>query len=149
MADTSNFSNTQLHDYLNSFSKMLPKDAMWDTFKTLIESLKFALLNGENPSRLSKRIRRERHYKKPCLTPLSSTQAKLDIGEVKRLRALAKAKPLIPGMLKLDPYRQEILILRKNGASQLDIKYWLVASKSVVVSQPTIHRYLNALESHG
>jgi hypothetical protein len=92
---------------------------------------------------------RERHRKEASLVALSTTQAQLDIAEVKRLRELAKAKPLVPGKRKLDGYRQEIMTLRQNGASQIDIKYWLLASKGIAVSQPTIHRYLNAIESHG
>lgn len=143
------FLNTKLYECLTSFSETLPKDALWHEFRTLIEALKFALLNGENPVKLSKRIRRERYKKEPSLIPLSEHGATLDIAEVKRLRKLAKATPLIPGARKLDPYRQEIIVLRKNGASQMDIKYWLLASKGVASSQPTIHRYLTALESNG
>lgn len=147
--DSSHFLNAQLHTILTSFSNMLPKDAVWESFHMLINSLKFALLNGENPSRLSKRIRRERHRKEASLIPLSSTQAQLDIAEVKRLRGLVKVKPRIPGEQKLDRYRQEIVMLRQNGASQIEIKYWLFARKGLKVSQPTIHRYLNAIQMHG
>jgi len=148
LTESFNFSNTQLYEHLRDFSQTLPQDAPWQTFKTLIEAVKFALLNGENPSRLSKRIRRERHRNEPHLIPLSGTKAQLDIAEIKRLRQLAKDKPLIPGSRKLDSYRQEIATLRQQGASQMDIKYWLIATYGVTVSQSTIHRYLNML-SHG
>ncbi len=148
MNNHTQFLNTQLYEKLHAFAQTLPKDAAWENFKMLIESLKFALLNGENPTRLSKRIRRERHRKEASLIPLSPTQAQLNLSEVKRLRQLAKEKLSIPGVRKLDGYRQEILVLRQQGASQIDIKHWLLTTKSVIVSQPTIHRYLHALQSH-
>lgn len=110
---TAGFLNTKLYELLENFSHHLPKDVIWDEFMLLIESLKFALLNGENPRKLAKRIRRERHNKMPSLMPLIQEQAALDITEIKRLRKLAKAKPLIPGSKKLDVYRQEIVTLRK------------------------------------
>jgi hypothetical protein len=139
------FINATLHDQLQSFTQTLSKDTAADTVRVLIESLLCALRNGENPTQLSKRIRRERYRKTPTLLPLAATQAVLDIAEIKRLRTLGKAEAFIPGARKLDAYRQEISRLRDSGASQSDIKYWLLANKSVVVSQPTIHRYLQAL----
>jgi hypothetical protein len=146
--NTTDLLNAKLYDYLATFEKIVPKDEVWQEFKSLIEALKFALLNGENPAKLCKRIRRERYTNESSLTPLTWQQAASDMVEVKRLRKLAKAKPIIPGARKLDKYRQEIVTLAKQRASQADIKYWLLAKKGVAVSQPTIHRYLMALESY-
>lgn len=145
--DSTEFINTKLYEYLHSFYKTMSQDITMDHFKQLINALKFAILNGENPAQLCKRIRRERYYREPSIEPLKAQQAVLDIEEVKRLRRLAKAKPLIPGGRKLDIYRQEIVTLRKIGASQMDIKYWLLAKKGVSISQPTLHRYLTGLEA--
>ncbi len=142
---SSDFLNAQLYKYLEAFIRTLPRDKSSEVFNPLMESILFALRNGENPVKLTKRIRRERYKKEPILLPLSDAQAELDIGEIKRLRSLAKMKPLLPGARKLDRYRQEIQQLQQKGASQQDIRIWLRANRNVEVSQPTIHRYLKAI----
>jgi len=142
------FINAKLHQHLQSLRRNLPQADIAQAANTLIDSLLYALANGESPQQLIKRIRRER-YKKPMpLSPLASAQAITDIHEVKRLRAIAKAKPIVPGARKLDRYRQEVEQLRKSGASHIDIKFWLLANRGTKVSQPTIHRYLKVISKH-
>lgn len=145
ISPTATFINTQLHRQLEFFAKTLPKDTATEALIPLIDALLFALRNGENPRQLISRIRRERYKKEPSLLSLTNVQAALDVNEIKQLRALAKAKTLVPGTCKLERYRQEISQLRRNGASHMDIKIWLLANKSVNVSQSTIHRYLKAI----
>ncbi len=136
------FINHHLYKHVQTFAETLPKDGNWDVFKTLMESLLFALRNGENPSHLAKRIRRQRNKTSLTLEPLSHAQAVSDLEAIKRLHALAQTRTLIPGNRSLDRYRQEIQQLRNSGASQNDIRLWLLANRNCKVSQPTLHRYL-------
>lgn len=139
--------NSHLHQYISVIIKALPNDHYAATTKQLFDALNTALLKGEIPEKLARRIRREHSRREVTLTSMDRENAARQVAEIKRLRQITRAKPSVPGSGKIDKYRSEIEMLRQAGASQMDIKYWLAGKKQVTVSQQTIHRYLKFLET--
>src|SRR5262249_459336 len=110
--------------------------------KRLLEAVGAALLRGESPENLIRRIGRKRSPKSIYFGPLTATEAEKDILEIKQLRKLTNAKPLVPGARKLERYHAEIKMLHTLKASYRDIQLWLFAKKKLVVSHHSVHRYL-------
>ncbi|MFT3742429.1 MAG: hypothetical protein QM752_07230 [Gammaproteobacteria bacterium] len=140
--------NFALHQSLDTVSQSLGTTPQAPELRQLIQALQYALLRGESPQKLIKRIRRERLRKNLPLEILTSRQAEADLTQVKKLRAIAKEHPHAPGTCKLDEYRQEVRALYSSGASQRDIKYWLLSARNASVSQSTIQRYIKKLKAN-
>ena len=141
--------NFSLCKYLVNCIQRLPPDGSQSALQTLLEALRFALLRGEHPTQLRRRIRRERRAESHSWIPLDDVQAQVAINEVKHLRALARVQQAVPGGKKLDKFRQEIQALHQRGASLRDIQFWLFNQKHVTVSAATVQRYVKVISPDG
>jgi hypothetical protein len=138
-------SNSHIYTQLKRILTMLPEEDNASLYRRLLEAVGAALLQGENPEKLARRIRRKRSPKTLCFTALTAAQAEKDILEMRQLRKLARAHPFIPGARKLERYHGEITALRAGKASYRDIQLWLFAKKGLVVSHHSVQRYLQAV----
>ncbi|HVV67750.1 MAG TPA: hypothetical protein VHE99_01750 [Gammaproteobacteria bacterium] len=136
-----------LHTCLKQLITALPSGGNARACKRLLEANCSALLRGEHPEKLIRRIGRKRNLKAVCLDALSQEEAQKNTVEIKQLRKLANARPLVPGSRKLERYHSEIISLSTAKASCRDIKLWLFMKKGLVVSHHSIQRYLNAISS--
>jgi len=64
-------------------------------------------------------------------------QALIGLAQIRRQRRISKSRAL-----KLAPYEEDILMLRKVGASEREIQVWLEKEQHVKVHQTTVHRFL-------
>ncbi len=125
----------------------MPNNRNGQVCKRLLEATSSALLRGEHPEKLIRRIGRKRNLKTVCLAPLTAEEAQMDTLEIKQLRRLANARPLVPGSRKLERYHSEIMSLSAAKASCRDIKLWLFMKKGLTISHHSIQRYLNAISN--
>jgi hypothetical protein len=113
----------------------------------LLAALTHALQN-EPPQHLINRIRRQPNKPLGHLQSMSTTDAHDTLTAIRALRTLAREKSTFRGRRKLDTHRQEILQLRKAGASQHDIRLWLKRERRCQVAQSTISKYLKDIDTH-
>lgn len=145
--DTEAIPSSHVYEHLQTYVKTLPNHDAAQACKSLIEAISHALLKGESHEGLVKRISGERRKKPYTFATLSTEKAKTNIAEIKRLRAFANARPLIPGARKLERYHPEIMVLYQAGASLRDIKFWLLSHKKLIVSHHSVQRYLEAVSA--
>jgi hypothetical protein len=138
-------SNSSIYTNLKQIITTLPDRGNLRIYRQLLEAVGAALLRGENPGKLARRIGRKRISKTICLVALSIGEAEKDMQEIKQLRKLAKARPLVPGARKLERYHAAIITLRRLKAAYRDIQLWLLAKKGLEVSHHSVQRYLKAV----
>src|SRR5882757_175255 len=80
-----------IYTCLKQLIMVLPNSGNTQICKRLLEAPCSALLRGEHPEKLIRRISRKRNLKAVCLTPLSAETAQKDTSDIKQLRKLANA----------------------------------------------------------
>ena len=136
---------------LAQFYRLQTKLSCTDNAERLCHELLAALthaLKNESPQHLINRIRRQPNKPPIHRQSMSTADAHNALTAIRTLRTLAREKPTFRGRRKLDAYRQEILQLRKAGASQHDIRLWLKRERRCQVAQSTISKYLMDISTH-
>lgn len=144
----SNVTNSQLYCHLQQLTLRLTADEISQVCRNLIGAINTALLKGESPEKLVRRIARKRSPKLYNLHSMTKEEAEKDLAEIKQLRRLAQARSPIPGARKLEKYHSEILTLYQSDASYRDIQFWLRAKKGLAISHHSVQRYLQAVLNH-
>ncbi len=140
--------NSHLYCHLQQLMGRLADDEISHACRDLIGAMNTALLKGESPEKLVRRIGRKRSPKLYNLRSMTREEAKKELVEIRRLRRLAAAHSPIPGARKLEQYHPEIITLYQSDASYRDIQFWLRAKKGLVVSHHSVQRYLKAVLNH-
>lgn len=65
------------------------------------------------------------------------------LARIHQIRKVSKRRPYYRS--KLDPFRSELVALKRAGGSLGDLKVWLRVEKKMSVERSTLHRYLGQL----